>query len=253
MNSLDQMAVRLQPHKMRLGIGTLLSDLLFGALVVLTVSAVGHFSPKLLALSTGIPALGITICWGLFYLARVPVQKRTKRFVIYNIRYYQVSLMNTCSMAKNNCTRAFKLIPCLAFPLYSAVGEIAFYAQPDAGMLGYSTYTPEAPVTEANTEQYRLANDKLGAQIELLAGCESNHGQHPEIKEKGFIIDSNGLRSYGLLQFQEPTFNDYTKRYGLVLEITNDDDQRMLAYRMIKEDPKNWRHWLNCALRLGFL
>ena len=246
MNALDQIAVpsASQNEARR---GNMLSGLLFGVLVVLTESGSHILSKDTGAFNWHSHA------WHNYLSGTVLPYEGSDAKANKTICFIQHTALSslssdTCSMAKNNCTRALNLIPCLAFPS-TLPWDIAFYVQPDEGMLGYPTSTLETLTTEANTGQYGQSNDQSRAQIEALAGCDTA-GQHPEIKEKGYIIDSNGLRSYGLLQFQSrrstttPNATASHSKSGITTT------EECIAYRMIKEDPRNWRHWLNCTLRL---
>lgn len=66
------------------------------------------------------------------------------------------------------------------------------------------------------------------------------------------ILDHNNYYSYGCLQFQMGTFKSYVKKYGLLPEaegkelenmVYDCDFQKLLARRMIEDNPNNWRHW----------
>lgn len=102
-----------------------------------------------------------------------------------------------------------------------------------------------------NPEQPKDATIQL--KVEKLIECESGG-------KNVVILDTNGLHSYGILQFQKATFISYMKRYALApraeqkeLEnfLQDSEIQRELAYRMLEEDPKNVRHWYNCAKAKG--
>lgn len=91
--------------------------------------------------------------------------------------------------------------------------------------------------------------------IEKLIQCESGN-------KNVTIVDTNGLTSHGILQFQKATFTTYMIRYGIAphaerqeLEnfLNDSETQRELAYRMLEEDPKNARHWYNCAVISGII
>ena len=72
------------------------------------------------------------------------------------------------------------------------------------------------------------------------------------------VLDHNGLHSFGCLQFQMDTFEEFGLRYGL---ISPDDDtekliydctlQKELAKRMIQENPNNWRRWYTSVIKKG--
>ena len=80
--------------------------------------------------------------------------------------------------------------------------------------------------------------------IERLAECESSH------REDIVILDTNKKYSYGCLQFQKGTWDQYTKRYGLThLDIMNCEHQKEVASRMLLENIGNWKHWYNCSTK----
>jgi hypothetical protein len=77
------------------------------------------------------------------------------------------------------------------------------------------------------------------------------------------IVDTNGRKSYGCLQFQKRTFVEQVKKYNLLpqaedIEIPNMimdcDFQKRLAYEMILDNNKNYRHWATSVKRgLGYV
>ena len=89
-----------------------------------------------------------------------------------------------------------------------------------------------------------------------LATCES--GNRSDIR----IVDTNGLYSYGLLQFQAETFMGYGYGYKLLPQaekgeymnlIYDGEFQKAVAYKMLEEDINNVKHWTICAQRGGYL
>ena len=64
-------------------------------------------------------------------------------------------------------------------------------------------------------------------------------------------MDTNNRYSYACLQFQEATFNSYSKRYGLEGDIYTCADQKIVARKMIEENPNNWRHWYTSVAKRG--
>ena len=93
-----------------------------------------------------------------------------------------------------------------------------------------------------------VRQDMLGnyySWIDKLAFCESSNN------EDIIIFDTNKKYSYGCLQFQTTTFELYSKRYGLNLDIMNCNDQKLLANKMLMENENNCRHWKNCTRKLG--
>ena len=88
--------------------------------------------------------------------------------------------------------------------------------------------------------------------IITLSECES------ERTAKIKVLDINGKYSYGILQFQRQTLENYTKKYGLRDKITNEDLYNPhLAYTtakfMLTESSKNLYHWVNCAKLTGLI
>lgn len=94
--------------------------------------------------------------------------------------------------------------------------------------------------------------DALDAWIHKLMLQESG-GRTTFVENGGlpYIIDVNGLRSYGCLQFQEPTFNSYAEAYGITGHITDCSTQKKLARAMIEDSWQNWRHWYNSVKVYG--
>ena len=71
-------------------------------------------------------------------------------------------------------------------------------------------------------------------------------------------IDTNGLLSYGCLQFQMPTFKQYVKFFYGDLDLEEADwenlihsckFQKGLAYKMISYNPEKWVHWQTSVKR----
>jgi len=76
--------------------------------------------------------------------------------------------------------------------------------------------------------------------VDALIMCESG-GSHTVS-----VLDTNGLHSTGLLQFQMGTWLAYGKPFGATREnITNGELQRIVALHMLNQG--GWRHWLNCS------
>ena len=97
-------------------------------------------------------------------------------------------------------------------------------------------------------------NMEIVALVESLAFCESSN--RPDVT----ILDTNGLHSRGVMQFQYPTFKQYVRKYNL-LEHVEDAEliywmheaefSMHLAYLMLEENPDNWMHWYNCSRKTG--
>ena len=80
--------------------------------------------------------------------------------------------------------------------------------------------------------------------IEKLIVLESNG------KEDIKILDHNGEHSFGCLQFQKETFEEFGLKYKLIIpdaELDNllydCDLQKEMARKMIEDNYNNWRHW----------
>lgn len=85
---------------------------------------------------------------------------------------------------------------------------------------------------------------RLDLWLEKLIILESN-GRN-DIK----ILDHNGEHSFGCLQFQKGTFEEFGMRYRLIA-VDDDTDkliyncnlQKQIAKKMIEENYGNWKHW----------
>ena len=93
---------------------------------------------------------------------------------------------------------------------------------------------------------------------ELVAWIEKL-GKHENCPILG-KIDANKKLSYGKLCFQEQTFIrfveefdmlPYTERYEYMNFIGDEKIQKELAYKMIKSNFSNWKHWLNTTRKIG--
>ena len=115
---------------------------------------------------------------------------------------------------------------------------LAFNVPPQLVKRANTPSTPQIPHLSATT-------DKV---LERLGACES--GNSPD----KVILDTNGLYSYGLLQFQLKTFMSYGVKYGILpATITTQEArnlimfpkiQKELAGRMLKDG--FGYHWANC-------
>lgn len=111
-------------------------------------------------------------------------------------------------------------------------------------------------VTIQNTEE-NPANRRLGVVLELLIACESGG----RIDVVNYDDGAVGLHSYGVLQFQRPTFEHYWRTLVNPDVDSNDIDnlhrdpeaQKILAEAMITDNPKNLNHWLNCTKKHDLL
>ena len=121
-----------------------------------------------------------------------------------------------------------------------------------------------APVSPQNAPEsiktaldvvWELSDKSVERKVDLIESCESG-GKDVS------IIDTNGLESAGVLQFQFPTFVHYMEIYNLAPEAEITDyrnlyrdtrTQRYLAYTMIKNDPTALYNWKNCAVKVGLI
>ena len=64
-------------------------------------------------------------------------------------------------------------------------------------------------------------------------------------KESSWRVDVSGDsgRAYGLLQFHQPTFDMFAKKYNLNLDIKRPIDQIVLAKLMLNDNINYIRHW----------
>ncbi len=76
------------------------------------------------------------------------------------------------------------------------------------------------------------------------------------------ILDTNNKHSFSCLQFQMSTFKQYVKRYNLLPEaedheienmIMDCDFQKLVAYKMLEENPNNILHWRTSARKLNLI
>ncbi len=72
------------------------------------------------------------------------------------------------------------------------------------------------------------------------------------------VLDSNGLHSFGCLQFQMSTFREFGLKYNLLSEddelekiIYNCALQKEIAKKMIQENAGNWRKWYTSVITRG--
>ena len=89
--------------------------------------------------------------------------------------------------------------------------------------------------------------------LEKLSKCESNGSTTIR------VLDTNKQFSTGLYQFQDLTFLNYGKKYGLVATSTlkaepliyDGELQTKIAHKMLKDGGEG--HWLNCVriMKLG--
>src|SRR5437868_4485188 len=104
----------------------------------------------------------------------------------------------------------------------------------------------EAPLpTETPTSgQFEGKNDRLDAWLERLVQKESN-GSSTVV-----IIDTNGKKSFGCLQFQQATFETFSRKFGIEGDILDCAVQKRIARAMLESDRDAWRNWYtSVALR----
>lgn len=121
------------------------------------------------------------------------------------------------------------------------VASLLVSTTPDVTLNVETTAIPhESPL------QVSIPND-LELYLELLVHKES------EGREDIVIIDTNGKKSYGCLQFQEETFRRYAKKFGVTSDILDCAGQRYLAQEILRTDPRGWVHWQTSVGKLGRL
>jgi len=87
--------------------------------------------------------------------------------------------------------------------------------------------------------------DALDLYIERLVFAESSG------REDIVIIDTNGKKSYGCLQFQEETFHRFSEKYAIAGDIPDCPTQRQLARAILLRERSGWRHWFTSVTRIG--
>ncbi|MBI4085031.1 MAG: hypothetical protein HY432_00805 [Candidatus Liptonbacteria bacterium] len=72
------------------------------------------------------------------------------------------------------------------------------------------------------------------------------------------VLDHNGLHSFGCLQFQMSTFEEYALKYDLISDGSSVEEaiydcelQKEIAKRMIRENRNNWRRWYTSVIIKG--
>jgi hypothetical protein len=131
----------------------------------------------------------------------------------------------------------------LTFPKYSEPIEVI--ADNQNTEFVYHSQNTIQPITPLGGAKTFVLAYKGHDWLERLAGCESSH------REDIVVLDTNKRYSYGCLQFQKRTWDYYTTRYGVYLDIMNCQHQKELASMMLQESHLNYRHWLNCSRKIG--
>ncbi len=129
------------------------------------------------------------------------------------------------------------------FAASMAIGGNTTLQMPNAAISPAAIYHQSSTAITFSTTSAEK-RDALDSWLKKLAYLES------EDKNNAKVLDSNGLYSFGCLQFQMGTFRGFGFKYGL---ISGDDDlysviydcslQKQIAKKMIQENPFNWRHW----------
>mgnify|MGYP001568270099 CR=1 FL=1 len=142
----------------------------------------------------------------------------------------------------------------MAFP-----GSIAHLTSTSVGQTSqslilhsFSDGAPNAYIQTAAlyaTPSIQQNQSPLDRWIEKLIAFESNG------KKNIKILDHNGEHSFGCLQFQKETFEEFGMKYQLIA--INDDTEKLIyncelqkeiAKAMIKENYSNWRHWYTSVM-----
>jgi len=115
-----------------------------------------------------------------------------------------------------------------------------------------ATASPATTYSQNNTVVAFESLSPLNHWLDKLIDLES------EGKSNLKVLDLNGLYSFGCLQFQMGTFEEYGMKYGLLSEgddlkklIYNCDLQKEIAKRIIQENPGNWRKWYTSVIVRG--
>ncbi len=87
-----------------------------------------------------------------------------------------------------------------------------------------------------------VVKDELDEFIEELVQCESG-GNNNAVGDHGLAL--------GILQYHQPTFDSFSKKYGIEGDIMNQDVQRKLTRLILENEKEGWRHWFNCSRSIG--
>lgn len=119
-------------------------------------------------------------------------------------------------------------------------------------VLSSATIEPrEAPVKLAIAAPETVTHhDALAAWIHSLIAyeCTGSCPGNPHFRS----LDSNDRYSYGCLQFQQSTWDEYSVRYrhdavsGGIYDCASEEN---LAYAMIHDDPALWSAWYTSVMR----
>jgi hypothetical protein len=118
----------------------------------------------------------------------------------------------------------------------------------------FSAQAAYAPTKNISAENPSLNEGILGM-VAKLERCESG-------SRNICVIDTNGKKSCGVLQYQLSTYKSFIKRYKLLPEAEDHeienmwldpDMQRLVTYKALEEDTKNLSHWYNCSKRMKLM
>lgn len=105
----------------------------------------------------------------------------------------------------------------------------------------YGTAYAESPQLSSE-ERYEIA---LKQWVNKVIEKESEGDTNVE------IIDTNGKWSRGCLQFQDSTWNSYTKKYGLSGSPKDCELAKQVAIAMIQDNHNLWRSWYTTVIKKG--
>jgi hypothetical protein len=111
------------------------------------------------------------------------------------------------------------------------------------GVIAWNILAPKL-MTAATTNPYALQvsePDQLDLYIERLAFAESSG------REDITIVDTNGLKSYGCLMFQQATWTRYAGRQADIMDCPL---QKRIARKILLEH-NGWKNWRNSARKIG--
>lgn len=129
---------------------------------------------------------------------------------------------------------------------YTAVA-LALIAVPFFLFRTARTADPRVQVAFAQAKPTDALSDAQKSWLEVLEQCESN-GNANAINPK----DRDGLPSYGILQFQKPTFEFFQKLYGTTGNLMQPQAQETIVVQMILRGGVDWhKQFPDCTKKLG--
>lgn len=94
---------------------------------------------------------------------------------------------------------------------------------------------PEPMTVAQAIEKASIDNGVSVQTMSNLAFCESSHR---------YNVYGDGTKAYGIYQFHKPTFDGFSKKYGLDLDYKSSYDQAVLASKMVKDGySSHWTCW----------